>query len=326
VRQDFPEVPIEEVWSTYEGSTLLTSAKETGALLSELGTTLCRMRPALVVVCADRHEVVAAAQAARYLHLPLLHLQGGERSGSVDDRCRDAISALADVHCVCTQQAKLRVYSLTGDYDAIHVTGCPSIDLAKDALSEPPVTTKELGGAGWTINVNEPFVVVLQHPVTNEVDQAGAQMQATLDALKDRPEHLVVLWPGQDAGADAMSKVIRGYQSRVHTVRSLPPKRFLRLLTQCDVLVGNSSAGIREASYLGVPVVNVGTRQIGRERAKNVIDVGYDAGQIARAVQQQIAHGPYPSSTLYGHGDAGEKIAEVIVEQRVSAHSRAQRV
>jgi UDP-N-acetylglucosamine 2-epimerase len=184
------------------------------------------------------------------------------------------------------------------------------------------VTTKELGGAGWTIDVQEPFLVVLQHPVTSEVDQAASQMQTTLDALTDRPEHLVVFWPGQDAGADAMSKVLRGYQARVHTVRSLPPKRFLKLLTQCETLVGNSSAGIREASYLGVPVVNIGSRQFGRERGPNVIDVPHEADAIARAVQRQIAHGRYPSSTLYGDGTAGERTADVIAE-RVGAHSRA---
>jgi UDP-N-acetylglucosamine 2-epimerase len=133
------------------------------------------------------------------------------------------------------------------------------------------------------------------------------------------------LWPGQDAGAGIASKALRAWQGRVHTVRSLPPSRFLRLLTQAACLIGNSSAGIREASYLGVPVVNIGTRQHGRERGPNVIDVPHDAVKIANALSWQIAHGPYPSSSLYGKGNAGQRIAEVLVGQCTRHHSSAVR-
>lgn len=316
MRKDFPNVEITEVWSTYEGANLVTSAKETGALLVALGGELQRLRPSSVFVIADRHEVLAAAQAAAYLHLPLAHAQGGERTGSIDDKVRDSITQLSDIHCVCTERAKYRVYSLTGS-DQVFNTGCPSIDLAKQAQSEPPVTAQELGGAGLDISLALPFLVVLQHPVTNEVAQAGAQMDATLRAVFDTVGGLqpVVFWPGEDAGADAMSKAIRP-KPWLHTVRSLPPSRFLKLLTQCACLVGNSSAGIREASYLGVPVVNIGSRQQGRERGPNVIDVPHDAVKIAAAIERQIQHGPYQSSNLYGRGDAGERIADVIVGQQ----------
>ena len=305
-----------ECFSTYEGSTLLTSAKETGALLVELSSTLRTLQSDCAVVCADRHEVLAAAQAASYLHLPLVHLQGGERSGSIDDRVRDAITQLSDWHCTATERALYRVYSLTGREDRVIWTGCPSIDLAKDALTEPPVTYEELGGSGASINLDTPFLIVAQHPVTDEADQAGEQMWTTLLATQQYPR--VVLFSGQDAGSDAMMKALRQHQmlaENVHTVRNLPPTRFLRLLSQCACLVGNSSAGIREASYLGTPVVNVGFRQQGRERAGNVRDVPHEANAIAQAVAQQVKAGRYPSSDLYGSGQAGEKIADVIVER-----------
>lgn len=313
IRKDFPDVPITEIWSTYEGANLITSAKETGALLTDLAGMLMQRRVDAVLVVADRHEVLAAAEAASYLHVPLVHLQGGERTGSIDDKVRDAVTQLADIHCVCTPRAAMRVYGLTGS-SHITVTGCPSIDLAKQAQDEPPVTGEEIGG------VNLPFcddtyrpVIVLQHPVTSEADEAGAQMATTLKAVfKCGP--VLALWPGEDAGADAASKVLRREQQDgwLHTARNLPPVRFLRLLTQSACLVGNSSAGIRECSYLGVPVVNVGTRQQGRERGPNVVDVPHDAERIWEAVTRQIQHGLYPSSTLYGRGDAGERIAEVI--------------
>ncbi len=324
VRFDFPTLAITECWSTYEGATLLTSAKETGALTSELCSALSTLRPDLAVVCADRHEVLGAAQAVAFLHVPLLHLQGGEHTGSIDDKVRNSVTHLADLHCVATARAKQRVYALTGAWDAIHQTGCPSIDLAHEALSEPPVTAQELGGAGGEIDLMEPFVVVLQHPVTSETDH-DQKLDETVLAATAQCAQVLCFWPGQDAGADAMSKALRGWGETVHTVRSLPPQRFLKLLTQAQCLLGNSSAGIREASYLGVPVVNIGPRQCGRERAKNVIDVGYDFQAISAALTWQMEHGRYASSVLYGQGTAGQQIAEVITGERTRDHSCALR-
>jgi UDP-hydrolysing UDP-N-acetyl-D-glucosamine 2-epimerase len=308
-----------ECWSTIEGANLVTSAKETGVLLQDLSATLARLAPDVAVVCADRHEVLAAAQAASYQHIPVVHLQGGEISGSIDDKVRDAITHLSDYHCVATKRAAMRVYGLTGDYARVFNTGCPSIDLAKQALSEPPVTCPELGGVGPDVDLSKPFLVVLQHSVTSEADQAGEQMRITLEAIAEVPLPRVVFWSGQDAGADAMAKEIRSVRERhptqtFHAVRSLPPIRFLKLLTQCSVLVGNSSASVREGSYLGVPAVVVGGRQYGRERGLNVIDVGHDVKAIKTAIERQVAHGPYRSDNRYGDGTAGARIARVIAE------------
>ena len=304
-----------EVWSTYEGASLLTSAKETGALLVELSSALLTLRADCAVVCADRHEVLAAAQAASYLHLPLVHLQGGERTGSIDDKIRDAITQLADWHCVATRQAQFRVYSLTGAMERVILAGCPSIDLAKQADLAPPVTFEELGGSGAPIDLARPFLVIAQHSVTDEADEAGFQMALTLCAT--RGYQRIVLFPGQDAGSEAMLKAIRTHTSPLHTIRNLPPARFLKLLTQSACLVGNSSAGIRECSYLGVPVVNVGTRQQGRERGPNVLDVPCDQDAIGGAVRAQVLHGVYPASTLYGEGNSGERIANVLTDLRL---------
>ena len=309
-----------EVYSTYEGANLITSAKETGALCSDLAGVVSRLRPDAVVVCADRHEVLAAAQAVAYLHVPLIHLQGGERTGSIDDKVRNSITQLSDWHCVSTRRAQMRVYALTGNHDRVIWTGCPSIDLAHEAKDSALVTYEELGGSGPRLDLAYPFLVVLQHSVTSEADQSGAQMQTTLEAVGAVNLPRIVFWSGQDAGQEDMAKEVRMWREHradlaIHTVRSLPPARFLKLLTQASVLVGNSSAGIREASYLGVPVVNIGTRQFGRERGPNVVDVGYEAEAIWAATGEQIQHGLYPSSSLYGHGNAGERIAEVICER-----------
>lgn len=312
----------EEVWSTYEGANLLTSAKETGSLVTGLSDTVRRLSPSMVVVCADRHEVLGAAQAVVYQHVPLVHLQGGERTGSIDDRVRDSITALADVHFTCTERAKYRVVGLTGAYDRVWNVGCPSLDLAKRALDEPPVTDSELGGTqakGEFVLPQEPFLVVLQHPDTRTADRARFEMQETLSACWFARLPTICFWPGQDAGMEGMAKVIR-QAPHVRTVRNLPPQRFLKLLTQASVLIGNSSAGIREASYLGVPVVNVGDRQHGRERAANVVDVPHDAMTIWDAIKVQLACGRYPSSSLYGTGHSGQQIAEILTHVSVGAH------
>ncbi len=309
----------EEVWSVYEGENTRTSVHGTAALSTHLVSVFQRLGPGYVLVCADRHEVLGAAIAATYTNIPLSHLQGGERTGSIDDRVRDSVTQLATYHFPCTDLSAFRINCLTGAYDRIHQVGCSSLDLAKRAQGDPPVTADELGGAGAPINLEQPFGIVLQHPVTSEADQAHAQMEETLSALDERRQW-IVMWPGQDAGADGISKAIREQQdwsNRLHTVRNLPPQRFLRLLTQASVLVGNSSAGIREGSYLGVPTVNIGSRQFGRERAGNVVDVSHERQAIHEAITRQVAHGPYPSSHLYGTGDAGERIAEVLSDAKI---------
>lgn len=310
IRKDFPQAQLEEVYSTYEGANLITSAKETGALTSELASALSRVRPAWALVVADRHEVLGAAQAASYLHVPLAHVQGGEVSGSIDNKVRDSITQLADLHLVATKRAAMRVYALTGNHEAVHVVGCPSIDIAKQALDEPPVTSEELGGAGAPIDLNRPFVVVLQHSVTNEASESGEQMRMTLKACEGLGQ-VLVLWPGEDAGQEAAAKAIR-MTPWVHTVRNLPPSRFLKVLTQSKCLIGNSSVGIRECSWLGVPVVNIGSRQTGRERGPNVVDVGHDVARIRHGILGMAGSSPRRSD-LYGHGDAGERIADVLL-------------
>ena len=206
VRQDYPIAA--EVWSTYEGSTLLTSAKETGALLEGLSDTLARLAPDVAVVMADRHEVLAAAQAASYLHLPLVHCQGGERSGSIDDKVRDSITHLSDHHCVATEKSRYRVYGLTGDISHIWNTGCPSIDVAKQARCGKLVTCDELGGVGPYVDLTDRFVVVLHHPVTNTASQFRQELETVAASVKAIGLPVVWFWPGQDAGQDAGAKYL----------------------------------------------------------------------------------------------------------------------
>lgn len=305
--------PVETCWTVVEGETLETTARSTALTLLDVAAVLRRVRPDAVIVHADRHEVLGAAMAARYLELPLIHLQGGEQTGSIDDRVRDAITQLADCHLVSTETAAARVWAMRG-HRAV-VTGCPSIDVAVAATDGPPVTLEELGGDGADVDLSQPFLVVLQHPVSDHAEDAFIEMGITLMGCELSGLPMVVFWPGNEAGMAGASKAIRMWKPLLpmRTVRNLPPERFLKLLTQAACLVGNSSAGLRECSALGVPVVNIGDRQVRRERAANVVDCATVVHEITEAIRTQSG-GRYAPSTLYGDGHGGEKMAAAIME------------
>lgn len=312
VKIDFPQHATTPIYSTLEGATLTTDAKETAILLSSLADAFARDQPRCVVVMADRHETLAASIAARYQNIPIAHLQGGETSGNVDDDVRWANSALATYHFPASRSAELAL--IKHGYRHVWNFGCPSIDLAKLALDQPAVTTEDLGGHERFVDPEQPFVMVALHPETERPTMAFLQQQTVLNAVAALHLPMIVFWPGQDAGAEDSSRAIREfkavYPGRLKTIRSLPPVTYLRLLSQASCLVGNSSAGIRESSFLGVPVVNVGIRQRGREHGHNVWESPtYSAFDILSDTAAQIAHGPYAPLHTYGDGMAAPSIA-----------------
>lgn len=293
-----------EVPCVVEGGGTREAAVSTGVLLSQLAGTFGTLRPDTVVTIADRHETLATAVAASYQNIPLCHVQGGEVSGSIDDKVRNAITQLADIHCVSSQLAGARVGQMHRGA-RIHVTGCPSLDLALEAYRLGPIKKAE--------------VVVLQHPDTTTETDAARQMSQTVQALAPFGPRVMWFWPGEDAGGDAMSKELRMYGLK--PTRNLEPVEFLRVLLGARVLVGNSSVGIRECSFLGVPVVNIGDRQRGRARGRNVLEVGYDAREILKGVMSAMTmeRPVFPASYLYGDGHAGERIAQVLLTGTMEA-------
>jgi UDP-hydrolysing UDP-N-acetyl-D-glucosamine 2-epimerase len=285
------------------GTTGETMGAETGLLAIHLSAHFARVRPDLVAVVADRHEVLAPALAAAFENIPVAHLLAGERTGSIDDRVRDAVSMLSSLFFPPTLLSGARLADM-GVRGPILVHGCPSIDLCARVERGAPKPPSP--------------IVVVQHAVTTESRWAYTQAQATCAAIRERTEPVVWLWPGEDAGGGEADRAIRQLAAEkrpnIAFRRHIPVMEFLTLLTRAAVIVGNSSVGIRECSFLGTPAVNIGTRQTGRERADNAIDVSHDADEIAAAIESQVDHGPYLSSTLYGDGTAGPKIAHSILE------------
>lgn len=310
------------VYMVLEGENLASMAKTTGLGLLELATVFDNMRPDVVVTIADRYETLATAVAASYMNLPVAHVQGGEVTGSIDERVRHAVTKLSDLHFASTSKAAERVIRMGEDPATVFVTGCPSIDLAAEIMSDPSLDFnpfEKYGGVGNAPDLSKGYLVVMQHPVTTEHAQAREHVTETLHAVAAAGLPTLWFWPNVDAGSDGTSGGIRSFREaerpeNIHFFKNMTPTDFLRLIYNSRCLIGNSSVGVRECAFLGVPVVNVGSRQSGRDRARNVIDVGYERLKIAEAIQRHRRNGHYRQDPLYGDGHAGERIAQLLAE------------
>lgn len=308
------------VFNVLEGGNLAAQAKTTGLGIIELTNVFTNLQPDAVVTVADRFETMSTAIAASYLNIPLVHIQGGEVTGNIDEKVRHAITKLSDLHFVASEKAKERVIKMGEDPATVFLTGCPSIDLAKETAEDfafdfDPYA--RYGGVGATPDFRDGYVVVMQHPVTTEYEVSRAHIEETMRAVYELKMPTFWFWPNVDAGSDGTSNGIRAFREQhdlqyIHFFKNMEPQDFLKVLKNSSCLVGNSSVGIRECSYLGVPVVNIGTRQNGRERGANVIDTGYRKADICAAIERQKMHGMYPSDSIYGTGDAGAQIADLL--------------
>ena len=318
------------VYMVLEGENLAAMAKTTGLGLLELATVFDNLKPDAVVTVADRYETLANAVAASYMNIPVVHVQGGEVTGSIDEKVRHAVTKLANLHLVSTELARQRVIRLGEEPDTVVMTGCPSIDIAAQVAARPALDFdpfEKYGGVGPRSDLSRGYLVVMQHPVTTEYEEARQQVDETLYAVKDAGLPVLWFWPNVDAGSDGTSKGIRVFRElenpdNFHFFRNMFPEDFLRLLCGASAIVGNSSVAIRECSYLGVPAVNIGSRQQGRERGRNVIDVDHDRQAISEAIRRHIGNSRPAADHLYGDGRAGERIAETLATAELRIEKR----
>ncbi len=324
-------VPDARVLMIIEGETPTTMAKSTGLGLLELPTVFENLQPDVVVTVGDRFETMATAVAAAYMNIPLAHTMGGEISGTIDENIRHAVTKLSHIHFPANRSAADRIIRMGEDSSTVHVVGCPRIDLVADIADEknrlPERAWLEYEGVGGQINLEEPFLLVSQHPVTTEYGDGERQISETLMALHEMQMPTIMLWPNVDAGSEDISRGMRKFREHyehdyIRFYKNFSVETYVRLMKRCACKIGNSSASIREGPFLGMPAVNIGTRQIDRQRGSNVIDVDYDRGQIIAAIQKQIEHGPYPSESIYGDGRAGERIADILAQTDINIHKR----
>jgi len=312
------------VYLIVEGENPTTMAKSTGMAIMEFATMFENLQPDIVVTVADRFETMATAIAASYMNIPLAHTQGGEVTGSIDESVRHAVTKLSHIHFAATRQAAENIIRMGEDPSNVHCTGCPSIDIISDLDLELPTDIfHRYKGVGPDIDPEKPFLVVLQHPVTTEYGEGLQQVNETLAAIEKIQMQTVWLWPNVDAGSDDISKGLRMYREKknpefIHFFRNFSVEDYARLIHNSACLVGNSSSALREGAFIGVPAVNIGTRQANREHGSNMICVNYDAKEIEKAVKKQIKNGRYERSTLFGDGRAGERITEILCKTKIN--------
>jgi UDP-hydrolysing UDP-N-acetyl-D-glucosamine 2-epimerase len=314
-----------------EGETPATMAKSTGLGLLEFPTMFEHLKPDVVVSVGDRFETIATAIAAAYMNIPVAHTMGGEISGTIDESIRHAVTKLSHLHFPANRQAADRILRMGENPSAVHVVGCPRVDVVAEIVRTDGHLRShdwlEREGSGAHITLDQPFLLVSQHPVTTEYGCGEQQITETLLALHELQMPAIVLWPNADAGSEDVARGMRKFREKyrpeyMRFYKNFPVETYVRLMIGCACAVGNSSAPLREGAYIGVPAGKVGTRQQGRDRAPNVMDVACDRAAIVAAIRRQIAHGRYESDHLYGDGGAGNRIAGILAEAPLTVQKR----
>ena len=323
IKNDFPDIERFRINMAVEGDTVGKMPKTVGVGVIEIATLLELLRPDAVITIADRFETMATAIAASYMNIPLIHIQGGETSGTIDDKVRDAITQLSDYHFPATATAAINV-SAMNKHALLRVNtfnyGCPSMDLLSRAGRLLP---SELGcmvnkrGTGQRLDFNEKFIIVMLHPDTVK-PITSSQMDVFIDILSTVDIQKVIFWNNIDPGGEQIAKAYResklgsaGCPTRF--IRHIDPGDFGTLLSETSCIIGNSSSGIREATYMGTPSLSVGSRQDGRVGGENITRCGFDHYDLLFFLNQQLKS-KYEQSNLFGVGNAGKLIASKIWE------------
>jgi bifunctional UDP-N-acetylglucosamine 2-epimerase / N-acetylmannosamine kinase len=278
-------------------------------------------RPDCVLVIADRTETLGVSMAATLTQIPLIHLQGGEVSGSIDDKVRDINSKAADLHLTTNQATRERLVSMLEKEEDIQIVGCPSIDLVLETLNSPLTlsNSKEVPGVGHEFELTERYCVILFHPDTLQISENRQWTQAIFNLIESRTDlNWFWFWPNPDHGSDEISKMIRtkresGQLNKVRFVINTLPKLFIELAIKSELILGNSSFGIRESSFIPKQTLNLGSRQDNRQRASNVRDVRQPLELIHSFNSYLESNVHLFRSTIYGQGDSGQRAAEAII-------------
>lgn len=280
-----------------------------GSFVVKLTQLLSEINPDIVLLLGDRGEMLAGAIAASYLQIPVAHIHGGDVSSTVDDSARHAITKLSNIHFPATEKSASRIKQMGENPESIFVVGAPGLD---DILKN--VNKVDIRYLKDKYSINKNFVIILQHPVSLEEDDSAKQIKETLDAILETDYQIILVYPNADAGGRAMIDIIEEYQ--VQAYKNIPHNDFIGLLSIASILIGNSSSGIIESSSLNLPVINIGTRQEGREKSTNVVDVDYKKEEILEAITY-IESSDYQKIlenciNPYGDGKAAERIVNIL--------------
>jgi len=309
-----------------EGEVPVTMAKSVGLGMIDFSMILDNISPDCVIAIGDRFDVMPWVLSASLSNIPVAHTMGGERTGTIDESIRHAITKFANIHFPANQDSADRIIKMGEDPETVHVVGCPRNDYVLDCLdrikNNQLVSSEDIfhkyKGVGREFDLeSENFLLVSFHPVTTEYGSNKHHIEAILLALSELKMHTIMIWPNADAGSDEISKAIRVLRERtnpnwLHLFVNLPIDIYVQLMYQCSCMIGNSSSAIREGEAIGVPAVNVGSRQNMRLKGTNIVDVEPNKESIVEAINQQIDNGRYDTQYIYGEGGTGDKMAEIL--------------
>jgi len=310
---------IHAIDATYENDNKEAMASFIGKFIQQLTKKVIEIKPDIILLLGDRGEMLAGAIVGAYLTIPVAHIHGGDITSTVDEFSRHAITKLAHIHFPATEKSAERIIRMGEDPSNVFVVGAPGLDtILNEKLVEPEVLSEK-----YTLELSKPILLVVQHPVTTEVNDAPDHIHETLEAFLELKYQTILIYPNADAGGREMIEAIKKYEKYpfIKTFKSIPYKAFLSLMMIASVMVGNSSSGIIEAPSFGLPVVNIGSRQKGRERAENVMDVGYDKEEIKAAIKKALYDEDFKEKVKkcknpYGNGKAGVRIAEILSKMK----------
>ncbi|MES9692911.1 UDP-N-acetylglucosamine 2-epimerase [Bacillus toyonensis] len=302
-----------------QGSNHANMAKSIGLAILGMTQAFESSQPDFVVVLGDRGEMLAATIAATHLNIPVVHFHGGEVSGTIDESVRHAISKLSHIHMVATEGSKQRLLQMGEDSWRIHVVGAPRIEtIQKTALPSFKEVKRKYG-----LNINEYYLFVY-HPVTTETSKLAKEMDDIFNVLLESKENIICILPNSDAGQDIINSYyskLRGHE-KLYFIKNFNQLDYLTVLKNAKALIGNSSSGIIEAASFKIPVINIGTRQYGRERSKNTIDVNADYNEVKEALKRikssDFINVVRNTENVYGKGNTSEKFLRIIKNIQVN--------
>jgi GDP/UDP-N,N'-diacetylbacillosamine 2-epimerase (hydrolysing) len=320
VKKLFPRaVDVRAIFKNDERS---AAANFSGVLINKLIGAFKKNRPDFVLILGDRPEMLSAALACLYLGIPIGHIHGGEKTTTVDESARHAITKLSHLHFPATKEAAERIAKMGEDLWRIKIVGAPALDVI---LHEPLPNRKKLFKS-LGLNPEKPVILLTQHPVSEDYKNSGKQIAETLAAVKSFNLPVIVIYPNSDAGG---GKIISEINKQIknpnfYIFSSLPYKDFLAMEREAAVWTGNSSAAIIESASFKTPVVNIGNRQSGRPQGKNIINVWYDREQIKSAVKKSLTDKNYLNSlkkvkNYWGDGKTGPRVAKILENLKIDA-------
>ncbi|MFH0831784.1 MAG: UDP-N-acetylglucosamine 2-epimerase [archaeon] len=316
IEQDGFDIDAKVPMYSHAGDTGGAMVKDYAKCTSGMADALDRIKPDIFLISVDRVETLAGAVAGAFMNLPLAHIQGGEVTGTIDENIRHAVTKFSHVHFPANKDAADRIISMGENPKYVFTVGCPYFDI----IHNLDYTSKEELVKQFGLNPNKPLALFVQHPVTTEEKDSARQFFNTFEALKKFDLETILLYPNIDAGGKRIIEEIKKSNAKHYMV--LPFRTYLSLLKISDFMIGNSSSAIREAPTFKLPAVNIGTRQQGRQRSSNVINVGYETAEIVKGIEKVLydkefrenlntCENPYDP---FADGKGGERIANILAD------------